>query len=139
MSWIPGNIFIDNSILFRYFLNYAIGAEFEQQKWSRLFNLSNAAFHRKNYKFTGKIFTDGISCCVLLQAEGYTNSYQGVEKDAEENEDAAVDDEEKEHEYLNESNINQVGKRFVVIDPNKRDLMFCLGSNGKNLRYTYPD
>ena len=27
---------------------------------------------------------------------------------------------------------------FVVIDPNKRDLLYALGSNGKKLRYTQP-
>ena len=32
--------------------------------------------------------------------------------------------------YLNDTTIDQVKDNFVVIDPNKRDLLSCLGTNG---------
>jgi hypothetical protein len=40
--------------------------------------------------------------------------------------------------YLNDITAGLVKENFVVIDPNKRDLLYCLGSNGRKVRYTQP-
>src|SRR4051794_3371894 len=38
--------------------------------------------------------------------------------------------------YLDSSSKRAVKENFVVIDTNKRDLLYCLWSNAKQLRYT---
>ena len=76
VSWIPGAVLIDNAILYRYFLDLPTGEEYDRGKWSKLFDLNNRSFKSNGFQFTGKFYTDGLSCNVLLQAEGYTNGYQ---------------------------------------------------------------
>ncbi len=41
VSWIPGSILIDNKILYIYFLEYGKGEEYDSEKWTQLFNLTN--------------------------------------------------------------------------------------------------
>ncbi|KAJ3218167.1 hypothetical protein HK099_005181, partial [Clydaea vesicula] len=38
-------------------------------------------------------------------------------------------------EYF-QDHLEDLHSNKVYIDPNKRDLLYCLGSNGKKLRYT---
>ncbi|KAJ3378037.1 hypothetical protein HDU92_007721, partial [Lobulomyces angularis] len=76
--------------------------------------------------FDGMTRTDGISICVLLskiKTTSYGTSTTSCKR------------KRTKGEYF-QDNIRDVKSNFVVIDPNKRDLLYCLGSNGKKLRYT---
>ena len=151
--------------------------KFNQENWSTFFNLENAVFKRKGFKFDGKIKTDGISVTIQLQTDAYQNRFQRKKEEDELvdpsvidssvvdsrvidssaivdpvavdscvidssaiviESSAIVDSDHIDIPYLDAKNIEEIQNNFVVIDPNKRDLLFCLGSNGKNLRYTYP-
>ncbi|KAJ3392225.1 hypothetical protein HDU92_008577 [Lobulomyces angularis] len=40
--------------------------------------------------------------------------------------------------YIERNTVGLIKENFVVIDPNKRDLLYCVGLNNQKLRYTQP-
>jgi hypothetical protein len=84
---------------------------------------------RKGYRFNDSILTDGISCCLLMvKEELYGKRYKKKKK---------VKIEEPYIHELPEDGLKSFDKREIVgIDPNMGNLLFCMGSEGKRLRYT---
>ncbi|KAJ3387297.1 hypothetical protein HDU92_002004 [Lobulomyces angularis] len=39
-------------------------------------------------------------------------------------------------DHYSQNHTEELHEYKVFIDPNKRDLLYCLGNNGENLRYT---
>ena len=83
------------------------------------------------------IKTDGISATILLvkvdenqQSIKHTfNEILNIEKRRV----------EIDKQYIeNQDNINEIflNKNYVVIDPNKEDLIYCMDKNGNKFRYT---
>jgi hypothetical protein len=92
--------------------------------WSSVVDLRNHAFKNRNgMEFTGFIRTDGVSISVLLERPGFHRPQQRTHNVAE------------QIPYF-QDHINSLKNNLVFIDPNRRDLLFCLGSNDQKLRYT---
>ena len=83
------------------------------------------------------IKTDGVSVSIILVKIDennlpikYTfNQILNMEKRKEEIDKQYIED---------QNNINEIflNKNYVVIDPNKEDLMYCMDKNGNKFRYT---
>jgi hypothetical protein len=131
-STIPRHTTIDTKILCQHILNIPtpglINDETKCKHWSKLFNIQNRLFRggqNARLRFSGMIRTDGISLCIIVK-DSTTRCKRGRKsKEAANNET-----------YLDEATASSAKGAYAVIDPNKRDLIFCLGSNGKNFRYT---
>ncbi|KAJ3212805.1 hypothetical protein HK099_007664 [Clydaea vesicula] len=105
-----------------------INEETKPGYWSQVFNLNNKAFKRKRgvsneLSLTGMIRTDLVGISVNIDPP----PTKGRRIDALDTE-----------VYLERNTVGLIKENFVVIDPNKRDLLYCLGSNNHKLRYTQP-
>ena len=92
--------------------------------WNSVFNLRHRAFKNRNgMNFQGFIRTDGYSVSVLLQErEGFAGCPR--------NRGTPV----VTHYF--QDHLNELKEDHLYIDPNRRDLLYCLGSNEEKLRYT---
>jgi hypothetical protein len=142
-SCIPGHTQIDTKILAAQFLGMKSN-EFKQFKlFERKRHYRNKSFKvnrkplRKSHglKFEGSIFTDGYSVTTLLQSQPTIANKRRLLK--------ATGEQEDEFQYIE----NVIGplkneiEKFVYCDPNRRDLLYCMGHNSrpderKILRYT---
>ncbi|KAJ3216404.1 hypothetical protein HK099_005892 [Clydaea vesicula] len=128
--------------------------------WNTLFNLKKKPFKsRSGMVFSGCIETDGVSVSICLEDIATHNKKKNrkgkkrKKPDVEENEPVKktknldkkktqnesvkktkkLDKKDIPSEYFQENTLKE---NHVYIDPNKRDLLYCLGSNGEKLRYT---
>lgn len=107
--------------------------ENKEALWSKIFNLKNKAFKsRSGFLFNGMIKTDGTSVSVHLEKNrrGYGRKRKRKSK--------AVMEEQVKNSYF-EKHITEIQKRsnYVVIDPNKRDLLYCRDAkDDRVMRYT---
>lgn len=101
--------------------------------WSRVFKLHDKAFKpRSGLHFSGMIKTDGTAVSVHLEngTGRYGRKRKRVSKASME---ALVKDSYFENHLREIDNCSN----FVVIDPNKRDLLYCQDANGERVtRYT---
>jgi hypothetical protein len=97
--------------------------------WDDYLRTRKQCFKQKGYKFNNSILTDGISCCLLLiKDELYGKRFRSKPK---------VKSPELYLDDLSEEQLqNMKGRELVGIDPNMGNLLFCIGSNDKKLRYT---
>jgi hypothetical protein len=107
----------------------------KQELWDRLFRLNSKAFKsRSGYAFDGRIATDGVSVSVYLRKEGVPKRYGKKNRKLSKRELQ----ERVRHQYF-EHHIEELqgAGNIVVIDPNKRDLLYCRDMNTeRTLRYT---
>jgi hypothetical protein len=105
--------------------------------WGEVFFLSRRPFRPcRNLAFEGTIYTDGVGLSVALQSQP-TRAGQARKRKVESNneeEDDAV-------EHLQPEEIKRLQNRMVYVDPNRRDLLYCMGhgseARAKNIyRYT---
>ena len=75
--------------------------------------------------FNGFIRTDGISISVLIEKEIIKDQKRKRKPAAAPNASGYFQD-----------HIQELKENKVFIDPNRRDLLYCLGSNDRKLRYT---
>ena len=141
-SLIPTNITLDTACIISILCNnntkfFKNINNYKDEIWNKFFNLDNKVFKRNNYKFNHMIKTDGISATILLvkvdenqQSIKHTfNEILNIEKRRV----------EIDKQYIeNQDNINEIflNKNYVVIDPNKEDLIYCMDKNGNKFRYT---
>ena len=88
-------------------------------------------------KFTGMIRTDGVSVSILLGPQ--TTKGAGCKRNFEEINGVKKPKKIKKTEEQYFQNVEpklELTDSDVFIDPNKRDLLYCLGSNNVKLRYT---
>ena len=102
--------------------------------WKECFNLRKKEFHpraKDGSKFTGTIKTDGvsISICIGPQTTKGNSSSSTVGKRKRELDEPV-------EKYFQDVPQSDFKVNSVFIDPNKRDLLYCLDSNGQKLRYT---
>jgi hypothetical protein len=131
-SLIPSHITIDTSqiisILFKknkleYFNNVQ---KYKNYIWSQFFKTDTRIFRKNKFEFTGLIKTDGYSVSITFGY--YDKTISKFKKDKKQTED-----------YIeSHTNINNIfkNKNYVLIDPNKEDLMYCMNNNGQKFRYT---
>lgn len=136
-SVIPGHIRIDTTILIDNFINdniklYKGNGAIEMYKddiWNMFFKTDKKIFNGKIYKFTGSIQTDGFSISILQSYDDGTKR-----KKIEPIPEVYID--EYKGDFVDLSN-----KKYVSIDPNKDDLIYCgtgtrENNDFKTFRYT---
>ncbi|KNC99816.1 uncharacterized protein SPPG_05193 [Spizellomyces punctatus DAOM BR117] len=136
-SLIQSHVRIDTIILYSHLLCITRREAETVEKvdlWLRVCNLRNKAFRsRRGMCFEGSITTDGTSVSVYLKHPEAADKYgkRGVRKSAKSLED------EVKAQYM-EKNLPacRAAENVVVIDPNKRDLLYCQDSLGTTFRYT---
>ena len=145
-SLIPNHVKIDTAILAQAILGDVPANKIptdHMMLWSRVVNLQNKAFRslRRSspggaYEFKGSILTDGVSVSVILQQQNATGGKAGKRK-----RDDDVDDKRqtapKEQRITDAEFVErQKKKKVVAIDPNKRDLIFCMHEDSTKERPT---
>ncbi|KND04517.1 uncharacterized protein SPPG_00246 [Spizellomyces punctatus DAOM BR117] len=135
-SLIQSHIRIDTVILYAHILCITRqGAEAVEKVdlWLRVCNLRNKAFRsRRGMQFEGSITTDGTSVSVYLKhPEADKYGKRGARKSAKSLED------EVKVQYM-EKNLPacRAAENVVVIDPNKRNILYCQDNSGVTFRYT---
>ena len=125
------SILYNDSKLFKNINNY------KDEIWGKFFNLNNKVFKRNNYKFNHMIKTDGVSVSIILtKIDEYNNP---IKYNFNQILDMDKKRKELDRQYIeNQDNINEIlsNKNYVVIDPNKEDLIYCMDKNGNKFRYT---
>lgn len=101
--------------------------------WARIFDLNNKAFKsRSGVQFNGMIKTDGTSVSVHLEKD---KGFYGRKR--KRSSKATLEAQVKNSYFENHLPKIQKCSNFVVIDPNKRDLLYCRDANGDRItRYT---
>ncbi|KND01623.1 hypothetical protein, variant 1 [Spizellomyces punctatus DAOM BR117] len=136
-SLIQSNIRIDSKILYQHILCITQREAEAVEKvdlWLRVCNLRTKAFRsRCGMHFEGSITTDGTSVSVYLkhpEADKYGKRSGGKKS-------ANMMEAEVKVQYV-EKNLPacRAAENIVVIDPNKRDILYCQDSNGTTFRYT---
>jgi hypothetical protein len=77
------------------------------------------------------IKTDGISVSIYFRKEGQRPRQKSVRVSKE-----AIREEVKNKYFENHIEAIKNNPNVVVIDPNKRDLLYCKDAKGNRLRYT---
>ena len=133
-SFIPAHMTIDTKILYQRILSKedraslppqarANPAQFKKQIWSKVLNIDNRVFQERNSTdFHGTIQTDGVSISILKA------NYCGFNKRTCTGERVT---DFKKRETEDEPGIEQLTKpdlsRVVLIDPGRRDQLYCMG------------
>ncbi|KNC99535.1 uncharacterized protein SPPG_04925 [Spizellomyces punctatus DAOM BR117] len=135
-SLIQSHVRIDTIILYSHLLCITRREAETVEKvdlWLRVCNLQNKAFRsRRGMCFEGSITTDGTSVSVYLkhpEADKYGKRSGRGKKSAK-----ALAAEVKAL-YV-ENNLSACQENIVVIDPNKRDILYCQDNKGTIFRYT---
>jgi len=138
-SIVPGHIRIDTKVIIDQFISsdnkklYSSGKagiieQYKDQIWNEVFETNQKIFNGNKYKFNGSIQTDGFSISIL---QSYYQDKHQFKNDQKINKELYIDDMYTE---LSE-------KKYVCIDPNKDDLIFCASgsketNNFQTFRYT---
>lgn len=89
--------------------------------------------NEKPYQFRHMIETDGVSCSVVLVRKDLVGAKKIKQKKGPKRQEAYIDDENRvDYEALKTEEV-------VTIDPNARDLLYCMKGKGKeaiHFRYT---
>jgi hypothetical protein len=134
-SSIPRHVTIDTNILMKNILKTSVAKgnsvlNMKEKVWDSIVNTRRKVFRsRGKMTFNGMIRTDGVSICVLV-GEPKTSRYSSNTSLKRKKPDSVA-----KTEYF-QDNLEEIGENKVFIDPNKRDLLYCLGSNNKKIRYT---
>lgn len=117
-SLVPKSITIDTATLIKLLYTgkkceYINNIKEKQDEiWNLFFNIKK----KKHYSFHHMIKTDGISCSVIYKSK--------------------VDRRISNKEQYYKNSYRKPNNKIVAIDPGKIDLLYCLGSNDKRLRYS---
>ncbi|KNC96900.1 uncharacterized protein SPPG_07727 [Spizellomyces punctatus DAOM BR117] len=135
-SLIQSHVRIDTIILYQHILCITRRDAETVEKddlWMRVCNLCTKAFRsRCGMHFEGSITTDGASVSVYLKhPEADKYGKRGARKSAN-----TVAAEVKALYVENNLPACRAAENVVVIDPNKRDILYCQDSNGTTFRYT---
>ena len=136
-SLVQSHVRIDTVILYTHILRVTrreAEAVEKDDLWLRAFNLRTKAFRtRSGMKFEGSITTDGTSVSVYLKhpdADKY-GKRGGGKKSA-----MTLAAEVKAMYVENNLPACRATANVVVIDPNKRDVLYCQDTHGTVFRYT---
>lgn len=130
-SLIPRHIPIDTKILCHHVLGMKGNgsklkiSEKKFDYWRTAFNLRHHLFKKRSgMSFAGFVRTDGISISIVIEKP------EVKRKKRKRNHIIR-----QQSEYF-QDHIPKLKNEKVFIDPNRRDLLYCLGSNTEKLRYT---
>ena len=131
-SLIPSHVRIDTTTLKNLTKHGSSSTkEIQNTIWDEYFRTSRKCFRLKGYRFNHSILTDGLSCCLLFIREDlFGKRCTTGKKTIKCNPEKYLDD-------LEEQELMSLQKRNVVgIDPNMGNLLYCVDTNDKKLRYT---
>lgn len=141
-SDVPRQILMCNTSFVNYF--YPTGGKSELKKsknkhfcWNNFLDFNHKVFKSKNYKFSYKIRTDGISCGLIFIREDLVEEKRGsfiiknINKKEALKEFKKLEDMTDQELKYNLENVNIVG-----CDPGKSNLVSMVDSNGNKLSYT---
>ena len=95
--------------------------------WAKIFKLDTRMFKKKGYSFNYLLKTDGYGVSIIF---GYHDpTINKFKKKPVIPEEDYIDKQDNVQEILQDKN-------YVVMDPNKEDLIYCLDKNGNYFRYT---
>ena len=124
-SWIPAYTLIDTKILIQHVLKIPMQTfptvDKKQQIWAKVCNIKSKIFKDQGgLLFSGMIATDGIGVSVMKQKPSI--KYGTRRKAADDRDEVYISSlSPEQHQEL-------LGK-CVLVDPNRRDLLFCLHEN----------
>ena len=102
--------------------------EYKDLVWSKIFKLDNKMFKKNGYNFNYLLKTDGYGVSIVF---GY---YDPTINKYKKKKTVII-----EEDYIDkQDNVQKIlqDKNYVVMDPNKEDLIYCLDKNGNYFRYT---
>ena len=119
-SLIPGHVMIDTMFLKKRYLGRD-RLPIDHTLWNQVFDLNNKLFKPKKSNdpgnplltFGGTLQTDGISVSLLFKKPGLVSGCRSFEA--------------KENDSYVKDHLDLVKQRRVLIDPNKRDMLYCFG------------
>ncbi|KAJ3004676.1 hypothetical protein HKX48_001104 [Thoreauomyces humboldtii] len=109
-----------------------------KRKWDDVLCTDKKIFKKySNLEFGHSIYTDGVAVSILMQPPGAKRK-MGKKKSPSKAEQKRTLDAKyiTVPENLMALRIAEVNTNIVYIDPNKRDLLYCMDSSGQKLRYT---
>ncbi|KAG1638458.1 hypothetical protein G6F44_008811 [Rhizopus delemar] len=127
ITFIPCYMTLDSKIIHYHILkskkNPKIGSKLET--WGTVVDLNKKAFKhqgfQKSLRFQGTLETDGVSVSIIKQN---TNTSR---KSSKPNTEKKVDGNQTEHiEGLDQADLKSTEAKCVLLDPGRRDLMYCL-------------
>ncbi|KAG1038652.1 hypothetical protein G6F43_012661 [Rhizopus delemar] len=126
-TFIPCYMTLDSKIIHHHILkskkNLETGSKFET--WGAVVNLNKKAFKhqgfQKNLRFQGTLETDGVGVSIIKQNTDTSR------KSPKPNTEKKVDCNQTEHiEGLSQAELKSTEGKCVLIDPGRRDLMYCM-------------
>ncbi|KAI7897313.1 uncharacterized protein EV154DRAFT_573155 [Mucor mucedo] len=140
-SWSPGYVQIDSKIICQNIIYIRWSNNIDKlDYWKQVVDLNAKTFkaqeENKLLRFCGTIQTDGVGVTVLKKRIDRQSSYTTTIKEADEKFKYISDLSAQEHKAVND--------RCVAIDPERRDLLFCVDKKSTvetpiKFRYTKQD
>ncbi|KAJ3213506.1 hypothetical protein HK099_007354, partial [Clydaea vesicula] len=124
-STVPWYLILDSNILLKQILGITKQMEINEEQYLDI-GLKKRGVSNE-LSFTGMIRTDLVGISVNVGPPP-TKGRRGKKKIRLNVPSTEV--------YLERNAVGLIKENFVVIDPKKRDLLYCLGSNNQKLRYT---
>lgn len=125
------NLFVGKN-KYKYLLNIE---KYKKKIWNKFFE--GKKLEKNRYKFNGMIKTNGVGCSILhVKLDKNNEPIKLTSNQLRKMEECK---EIRETQYIEkQENIKGIieNKNYVVIDPNKSDLMYCMDKNGIKFRYT---
>ncbi|KAG0995099.1 hypothetical protein G6F63_006997 [Rhizopus arrhizus] len=126
-TFIPYYMTLDSKIIHYHVLKYKknpkIGSRFEA--WGAVVDLNKKAFKHQGFqkplRFQGTLETDGVGVSIIKQNTDTSRKSPKLNTEKE------VDGNQTEHiEGLGQADLKSTEGKCVVIDPGRRDLMYCM-------------
>ncbi|KAG0846692.1 hypothetical protein G6F17_013212 [Rhizopus arrhizus] len=126
-AFIPCYMTLDSKIIHHHVLkskkNLKTGSKFET--WGAVVDLNKKAFKhqgfQKSLRFQGTLETDGVGVSIIKQ------NIDTSRKSPKPNTEKKVDGNQTEHiEGLSQTDLKSIEGKCVLIDPGRRDLMYCM-------------
>ena len=140
-SLVPKQIPMFNTSMVSYFPEVHIGRtqakgfseSGKHESWSNLLNFNHKVFKSKNYEFSYKIHTDGISCSLIFIRKDLRNEKINSKKLKWDEPENYV----KLEQFTDDQLINiRTNYNIVGCDPGKRNLVYMVDDKGNKLQYT---
>ncbi|KAJ3006195.1 hypothetical protein HKX48_000250, partial [Thoreauomyces humboldtii] len=110
-----------------------------KRKWDEVLRTDKKIFKKySGLEFGHSIYTDGVAVSISMQPPGDKKKSMGKKKSPSKAEQKRTLDAKyvSVPENIFALQIADTNANIVYIDPNKRDLLYCMDSSGQKLRYT---
>ena len=126
-TFIPSYMTLDSKILNLHIIKSkkVLKANQKFESWNQVVNMEKKVFKQQGYmkslRFQGTLETDGVGVSILKQNTDTSRNSTKTKKTTK------VDDDETKHiEKLSQADLKNTVGRCVLIDPGRRDIMYCM-------------